>query len=447
MSTPPHDHTVLKAVFYGGLQRATVIIFGMLTTMVLAHWAVTPHQMGIWSLYLIVAAFVEIVRHGLVKNSVIKYLNTSTAAERPFVLGASLVLNILITLAVAAVIFFCTPLLVRVLKAPELRPMLYWNNLALLSLIPFSHFEWLMLSQLNLKHLFWTYVVRQSVTLLLLLVPLVLGQQVSLNALVIYYAAGILSGALVAYFFYRHRSAHLAVPPRAWLLRLFHFGKYAFGTNMSNLVMRSTDSFVVSNLLTTAIVAQQGIALRIFNMVDIPSQLIGDILFPKTAHLSAQDKGHVKFYFEKSSGAVLAVVLPLALVVFLLAEWTIWLLAGTQYLNAAPYLRCMMLASIVLCFLKQYGTITDAIGRPRTNFLVTTGMAVVNVGLCFFWVSRFGLIGAAYSFIITSLLAFAITQHLLWREFGVNVFNSLRYAAGFYPQMGKLVQQKLFSHA
>lgn len=446
MARQSNEGKVLNALFYGGLQRATVVLFGMATTMLLAHRAITPHQMGVWSLFLIIAAFVEIVRHGLVKNSVIKYLNTCLQAERGQVLSASLVLNVFITVAVAVVIMLLTPWLVVLLKAPELRVMLYWNNLALLALIPFSHFEWLMLSSLNLKHLFWAYVVRQSVTLLLPLCLMVLGEEVTLPALVIFYAAGIFSGAVAGWWFNPH--AHtIHRTSRIWLSRLFHFGKYAFGTNLSSLVFRSTDSFFVSHLLSLTVVAQQSIALRIFNMVDIPSQLIGDILFPKSAHLTPDDRSHIKFYFEKSTGAVLAVVLPLSVIVFAGAELMITLLAGTEYVAAAPYLRWMMVSSIVYCFLKQYGSITVGIGKPRTNFFITTGMAALNIGLCFFMVPRFGLLGAAYAFLTTSIITFFFTQHQLYKQYNISIGNSFRYAVGFYPQMGRLVQQKLSWHA
>src|SRR4051812_22816017 len=99
------NSSYIQLGFYGGLQRATVVLFGMFTTMILAHKAISVAQMGIWSLFLIIAAFVEIMRHGLVKNSVIKYLNSSQESDKVKILSSSLVLNIFITVLIGILLY------------------------------------------------------------------------------------------------------------------------------------------------------------------------------------------------------------------------------------------------------------------------------------------------------------------------------------------------------
>ena len=104
--------------FYGGLQRATVVIFGMLTTMILAHKAIEPAEMGVWSLFLVIAAFVEIMRHGLVKNSVIRFLNSSAAEDRTLILSSALILNVFVTLFIGVLLYAGAPFIVELTKAP-----------------------------------------------------------------------------------------------------------------------------------------------------------------------------------------------------------------------------------------------------------------------------------------------------------------------------------------
>lgn len=431
--------------FYSGMQRATVILFGMITTMILAHKAISPAQMGVWSLFLIIAAFVEIMRHGLVKNSVVKYLNTGEGKDAIKILSSALILNILITLAIGVIIYAAASLIVHITKAPQLKEMIYWYGFALLSLIPFSHFEWLMLAKLKFKQLFWTYVVRQAVTLLLLLVCVVQVLDVTLNMLVVFYAAGILFGAISGYYFNSNLIGFRFVFSIEWLKRLWHFGQYAFGTGLSNLVFRSTDAFMVSNILSsTAIVAQQGIALRVFNLADIPSQMVGDLLFPRSSSLAPEDKVRVKYYYEKSVGATLAIILPAVLFVILFPHLLILILAGPQYLGAIPYLRLLMLVSIFLCFLKQFGTIIDSTGNPKLNFGFTSGLAVINVFSCYYFISRFGLQGAAFGLLCTHVLAFVLSQYILYKLYRIHFYNSFKYAILFYPEIAKMLYSKLF---
>ena len=443
-NTAKKNSNYVKLGFYGGLQRATVVLFGMLTTMILAHKAIEPAEMGVWSLFLIIAAFVEIMRHGLVKNSVIKYLNAGEEKDKVKILSSALILNIFITLLIGLMLYFGASLIVQFTKAPELKSMIYWNSLALLSLIPFSQFEWLMLSTLNFRALFWTYVVRQSITLLLLVILIVFNLDVTLDLLVIFYAAGILGGAVAGYIFNRSLVNFRFTFSTEWIKRLWRFGQYAFGTGLSNLVFRSTDSFMVSNSLSsTTIVAQQGIALRVFNMADIPSQLIGDILFPKSSGLKPDDKTRIKYYYEKSVGATLAIILPAVLFVLVFPQVLVLILAGPKYLGAVPYLRLLMLVSIFLCFLKQFGTIIDATGSPKTNFIFTTCLAVLNIVFCFLFIRQFGLVGAAYGLICTHIVAFVVSQTILYRLYHVRFFNSFKYAFQFYPEIGKMLQRKI----
>ena len=95
---------------------------------------------------------------------------------------------------------------------------------------------------------------------------------------------------------------------------------------------------MVSNILaSTTIVAQQGISLRVFNLIDIPSQLIGDILFPKSAGLSPDNKEKIKTYYEKSVGATLSIILPAIGFVLIFPHIPILILADSRYFGAIPY--------------------------------------------------------------------------------------------------------------
>lgn len=436
--------TWLHLGFYGGLQRATVVVFGMLSTMVLAHKAIDPADMGVWSLYLIIAAFVEIIRHGLVKNSVIKYLNSSGTEEKNFVLTSAFVLNVIITVLLGILLIVFAKPIVSYLKAPQLESMIYWYGLALLSLIPFSQLEWIMLGRLQFKQLFWTYVVRQAVILFLQLGSVLIGIKVSLNMLVIFYATGIFCGALSGYFFIRSDLNFQFLFSKQWMRRLWDFGKYAFGTGVSNLVFRSTDSFMVSNILSsTVIVAEQGIALRVFNLIDIPSQLIGDIIFPKSSGVDPNDKETIKNYYEKSVGATLSIILPAIFVVILFPKIPILFLAGSKYLDAIPYLQLLMFVSIFLAFLKQFGTITDSTGKPKINFLVTTGIALVNLVSCFFFIKNFAFVGAAYGLLGTHIISFVVTQSMMYKKYKIQFWNSFKYAFSIYPEIWKMLYTKL----
>ena len=125
----------LLAGLYNGLQKLSVPIFGVLSTMILAHKALTKTEMGVWSLFLVITSFVELIRQALVKTSLIKYINHSSKEDHKYVLSAALFLNGVVTLVLIVILLLFAPYFSRILEAPALEPMLYIFFIGMLELI------------------------------------------------------------------------------------------------------------------------------------------------------------------------------------------------------------------------------------------------------------------------------------------------------------------------
>lgn len=271
------------------------------------------------------------------------------------------------------------------------------------------------------------------------------NHKISLDTLVIIYNIGLLTGALVAYRSVRVFLVNSFVMSKVWILKLFHFGKYVFSAGLSTLVFRSADQMMLSPLLgTTVFNASQNIAMRFINLSDLPSQTLGDILFPKSAKSqNSSNPSIIKFYYEKTVGASLCVVLPLVMFVLLFPKAIIYVLAGPAYYDAVPYLQLIAATSITLAFLKQYGVIMDSTGRPVINLITITFIAIVHVALLYFCITRFHFLGAGYALLMSHLIGFCITQALLFKLFGINFLNAFKYAFKFYPEFISIILQKL----
>lgn len=431
--------------FFSGLQKLSVPLSGLFITMILAHKALTPQEMGVWALFMTITSIIELIRQGLVKTSLIKFINHSKPEDHEKVVGAAFYLNAIITLITAGIMLVFTPAIAKFLAAPQLESMLYILQAGMIIMIPFSHYEWLMYGKASFKGLFWTYFFRQGLTLLLVFAVFAINTTVPLNVLVIIYDLGLLIGAVVAYRSVKPFIKGSLSFNRPWMLKLFQFGKYVFASGLSTLVFRSADQMMLSPMMgTTVYNAFQNIALRFINLSDLPSQTLGDILFPKSAHSdNSSNPQRIKYYYEKTVGASLCVVVPLVLVVLLFPKLIIFVLAGPDYYAAIPYLQVIAITSITLSFLKQYGVIMDSTGRPGINFATTTLLAVVNVTLLYFFIKRFHFMGAGYALVLSHLTGFVITQILLYRTFGINCLNAFKYAVQFYPEFLKIILARL----
>lgn len=429
--------------FFSGLQKLSVPLSGLFITMILAHKALTKQEMGVWALFMTITSIIELIRQGLVKTALIKFINSSSEEDHKYIVGAAFFLNLIITIITALLMFVFTPFLAYFFKAPQLESMLYILQLGLLIMIPFSHFEWLMYSKVLFKGLFWTYFFRQGITLGLVFIIFLINNKISLNSLVIIYDMGLLTGTIVSYGYIKRIIQKSFVFSKEWVFRLFHFGKYVFASGLSTLVFRSADQIMLSPLLgTVTFNASQNIAMRFINLSDLPSQTLGDILFPKSAQ-SDKSPSKIKYYYEKTVGASLCVVVPLVLFVLLFPKAIIYMLAGPQYYDAIPYLQLVAFSSITLAFLKQYGVIMDSTGKPFINLITTTIIAIVQVSLLYFFIKHYQFIGAGYALLISHFIGFCITQFLLYKLYKINFLNAFKYAFNFYPDFFKILVARL----
>lgn len=435
----------LLAGLYNGLQKISIPLFGLASTMILAHEALTKEEMGVWSLFLVVTSFVELIRQALVKTSLIKHMNHAGEEEQRYVLSAAFLINSVVTVMLIILLIFLSPWLSTVLQAPALKSMLYIFIAGMVLLIPFSHFEWILYSKSEFKGLFWVYFFRQGFGLLFMIVYLFFNEKISLELLVVFFNSSILAGILIAYRYIQQYLTKTFVLKKDWLNRLWNFGKYVFGSGISTLVFTSASQLMLSPILgSTAYTASQGIANRVTNLTDIPSQVLSDILYPKSAKKeNAENKERIKYFYEKTVGAALSINIPVILFVMIFPRLIILILGGYQYLDAVPYLQLIAITGIFLTFLKYFGVIIDSTGRPQVNFAAITCIAIIHAGLTYYFIKSHGFIGAAYAAIISNVIGFVISQVILYRCFGVNFVNCFKYAIAFYPEMAKLFLDKI----
>ena len=445
MSTEQKYQGWIHSGFFSGLQKLSVPLSGVFITMILAHNALTVEEMGVWGLFLTITAIIEIVRQSLVKTSLIKFINYCQPEEEPFVIGAAFFLNAFITILTAITLFLFTPWIAEFLHAPALENMLYLLQIGILIMIPFSHFEWLMYGKVQFKGLFWVYFYRQGLTLVCVFVLYFIFNKINLISLVIIYNAALLLGSVIAFGYVKNLLRSSFTFSRYWIFKLLHFGKYVFATSLSSLVFRSADQIMLSPILNTVFFnGPQGVAIRFVNLSDLPSQTLGDILFPKSSQKEASENpGRIKYYYEKTVGASLCFVMPLVLFVLLFPKLIIFVLVGADYYVAVPYLQLIIFSCITLAYLKQYGVILDSTGRPYLNLITISFLAIFHVVATYFLITNYKFMGAGYALMLSHIVGFVISQMVLYKLFKINFLNSFKYAFQFYPEFYKIIINKL----
>ena len=421
-----------------------MFVFGFLGFALLAR-ILPPREMGIWVVFMTTAALVEVSIVGLLQNAMVKYLSIASKKDYGRIILATMTLYLIVATAFAAILFFSAPFLADFLTTDEdaiYRPQLILLFklfcILLFALIPCYLFNFIQQANLSFEGIFWSNFGRKIIFFTYVVIAYFGSWKLELTTLLTMQILGASLGSLIAWHFGKK---YFIIDEYkidwAWVKELFRFGKFTFGTNLSTMLYKGIDKLMLARYAGSIPAALYDAAIKITNLVDVPAMTVASVVFPQSSIQSDKDDpARIKALYEQSVGAILAIILPFILVVFLIPEFTIWVVAGEKYLEAAPVLRLTILYGVFLPFAIQFGTILDSIGRPKINFTFTLIGVILNVTLNYIFIKvlNMGIFGAAYGTLLTYGISFALYQIVLRRMFGVNALLAFTHIPSFYRQ-------------
>ncbi len=393
-------------------------------------------QAGVWFLFLAINAFVEVARIGLIQNALMKFLASSDKSEHGKINTASLVLNVLLTSFSLIILIVLSQIYHLFWEGlPLLDSMLFWYLLTTSILIPFFQFNFIQQGNLDFKGTFWSNFAREGLFFVYIGICFFTSLGMEMIQMAQFQVVAAIMGSVVSYFttkkaFFRF-SRKVSME---WVKKLFNYGKYVFGTSMSSMLIKNIDKFMLAGIIGPAAVSIYEVAIKVANLVEVPTQAIAAIVFPQSAQKMEQEgKGAVKYLYERSVGIILALIVPAILFVLVFPEFVLRIVAPT-YMDTVPILQVTMLFGLFIPFARQFGTMLDSIGKPKVNFYFVILGAVLNVIFNYLFIKSFGVIGAAYGTLSTYMVIFALNQIILYKELGVQPLNALIYAQRFYVE-------------
>lgn len=419
---------------YTTIQKIAVLGFGIVSFMFLARM-LNRDGFGVWGLFILISSITETARTALLRNAFIRFTHQHEETDHAFLQGAAFTMSLLLSIALAILSASLSIPVANLLNAPDLAPILQLYALTLVISVLFSHSEIVLNANMDFRGICWMYCLRQGLLFLPIAIYFISRIQLTPVALSVYYLLAVTVSGIVGYFMARPYLKWDFSGTRVWGIRLWHFGKYVFGNNIFSQLFRSTDNFITANRFAPAVSGLYNACLRISNLVDIPSAVLADIIFPKMAKFNASDKSSVRYMYERAVAATLIFSIPALLFLLIFPSFILRLLAGEEFVAAAPILRVTAFFGFALPFLKQFGTVMDGTGDPRTNFKVMCFGFVINVGINLAFVSRFGVMGAAFGTATTYVILFGVTQYLLNKRFGITIWNVFKYTVQFYKEI------------
>lgn len=426
------------------LERGTLQVFRFLSFFLIVR-GLSKGDFGLWALYLSIATFTEMIRVGLIQHAVVRFLSVHKALDEQRAINtASLVINLLHTALTMLFLLGCGWLLVRVWTLVPLDEMLWVYMIMTLFLVPFRQYAFIQQAHLKFRGIFLATTVRYGSFLGYVMV-VHFDPTLSFDLLNLVWAQTICAaaGSLTAMICGWSVAQFSRKVDWAWVRKLFHYGKYVVGTSLGITLIRTIDQLMLGVMVSPVGVASYSTTMRVAHLVEVPIQSIAAIVFPQSAR-KMENEGirAVRRLYERSVGVILAMVFPVVLFVLIFPGWLLEFIAGPRYLDAEPLLQVVMFYALLLPFSRQFGTIMDAIGKPRLQFTLLMSGALTNVVLNFLLIHVFGVMGAAYATILTYALILIGSLFLLRREIQVRPMNTLRFTIRLYRKGFLLLWQK-----
>lgn len=433
---------MLRSGFYTLLEKGSGLIFSLVTAMLLLR-GLSQEDFAAWGLFLVITYFVEMGRSGLLQNGMMTFIARHPEQNRS-IIGAALVLNISFSVLASIFMLLGSNLVVQWWNLPQwtsLLPAWYASNIVMIALY---HCNFVQQAYIEFRGVFWSTFALRGLLFAWVVYCKLSAQPILIQDLSwVWFLGGVL-GALASWLFARPFLTGGPVLDGNWIRQFFHYGKYVLGTNLSAMFYKNIDKLALGHLAGPAAFAVYDAAGKVTQMVEAPSFSIAAAVFPGSAREMAQNgKAGVRQLYERSVGAILAIILPFLVLSVVFARPLMLLFAGEQYAASAGILQVTAFFGLFMPFAVQFGTVMDSTGHPDINFRYTAFTAVLNLALSYLFIKWYGLYGAAYAILLGYSISFILMQRVLHQYFEIRWWRAFAFVPQAYAFAWKIFIQKV----
>jgi O-antigen/teichoic acid export membrane protein len=224
-------------------------------------------------------------------------------------------------------------------------------------------------------------------------------------------ACGVAALIWVLFFFKPWLRPRLSYINLAEMRGLIRDGAPLFLIQIACIVVFGTDNLVVSHYLGADQVTPYSVTLRLVTYAQFLPMFLFPSLWPAYAEADARgDYRWIRRTFILTMLGSLTTMLGLLTVFVLFGKTIIRLWAGSAAVPAESLLIAMSIWTLISALTGVQSCLLSAVGRARTQGIVSLASAVLNIILSIYLVQRIGSIGAVIGTIASYLLVVIIPQ-------------------------------------
>ena len=190
------------------------------------------------------------------------------------------------------------------------------------------------------------------------------------------------------------------------LKELFNFSIWLQLKNLTKVISTNLDSIIIASLLSPVSLGNYNRSMTISKAPEQISSNINDMYSYPWISNNKDDYTFLKSYFESFMIILIFLFSNLALIVYIFGREIIELVLGESWTGIYEPLRILIFAMLVSSVLNSLFPFIRAKGYPKIEFKLFIIKTLFLVALCYPLILNFGLLGAAFSNLISLLLVF-----------------------------------------
>lgn len=421
---------------------------GLLSFMLLTR-QLPKELFGDWVLFVTLATFIDLLRFGLTRTSVVRLLAGVQEQEYKRLLGSSYRINLMLLVPVTV---FCYVLLLVVKTTDFELPSGYLLFVTWYPLLAIFNLGWnnafaLFQAQQNFMRMMYVRLSNVGLFVVFLLINwwyLKLG----LVPIIWVYLAVNLVSSLWCTLKNWDGLGYVKFADKNTEKELLHFGKFSMGTLIGSSLLKSADTLIIglSPALGSAGIAMYAIPLKLTDLLGIPLRSFTMTAYPKMSKLcKEEDVVGLRKAFYGYSGAITLLFVPVALCCFVFAEQLILFLGGAEYKDAMPLLilvfRIFTVYTLLLPVDRFTGVLLDSINKPHLNLYKVLFMTAANIVIDFIAVFMFhSLVLVALGTVLFTLLGIFLGFYFLKKELQVQGKHILPEGIYFFRNLNTYIK-------
>ncbi|MGM0565397.1 MAG: lipopolysaccharide biosynthesis protein [Bacteroidota bacterium] len=388
----------------------SVAVFGFFSFILLTR-TLTKDHFGEWVLFITAGNFLEMLRFGITRTAIVRFLAGAEGKERETLIGSNWIIGLIVSATIAVILLLARFTFPDLTVSSGYRLFFLWYPLLAFLNLPFNNaLSILQADQDFLKVLIVRIVQTGSFVIFLIFNLFILGYAVDVVVgvyLVLQLVTSIFTMVVqwdgIKYIRKASREANKII---------LNFGKYTTGTLIGSNLLKSSDTFIlgISTFMSTTGVAMYSVPLKLTEIIEIPIRSFMATAYPMMSKASI-NKNYQEFkkIYYTYAGAITYLLVPVAVIGFIFAEEFVIILGGRQYIHTADIFRIFAIYGLLLPIDRFTGVALDSLNRPRKNFFKVIWMTLANIiGDVFviFVVMKYALGVALITLIFNTGLAF-----------------------------------------